>query len=87
MHIVSKRALREFWNEHIESEDALRRWFGIANKARWHNLAETKADYSSAESVGTCTVFNIRGNDYRLIVYINYRIQRVYILHILTHKQ
>ena len=82
MHIVSKRALREFWKGHIEAEEPLRRWCGIANKARWHNLVETKADYSSAESVGKCTVFNIKGNDYRLITYINYRIQRVFILHV-----
>src|SRR5439155_15235107 len=87
MHVISKKALREFWQEHIEAEATLRRWFEIANRAVWHNLAETKADFASAELVGTCMVFNIKGNDYRLITYINYQLQRVYILDTLTHKQ
>jgi len=87
MRVISKKALREFWQEHIEAEEPLRRWFEIAKRVGWHNLAETKVDCPSAESVGTCTVFNIGGNKYRLIAYINYRIGRVYILHVLTHKE
>ncbi len=87
MHVISKKALREFWQEHIESEESLERWFAIANRAVWQNLAEVREDFLHADLVGTCTVFNIKGNDYRLITFINYRIQRVYILHVLTHKE
>jgi mRNA interferase HigB len=87
MRVISKKALREFWQQNTDAEQSLGRWFEIANRAAWHNLAETKADCPSAEAVGTCTVFNVGGNKYRLITYINYRFQRIYILHVLAHKE
>ena len=87
MHVISKKALREFWQKHIEAEEPLRRWFEITDKAEWHNLAETKADYASAESVGKCIVFNIGGNKYRLITKVEYIKQQIYIKFVLTHKE
>ncbi len=87
MHVISKKALREFWQQNTDAEQSLRRWFEIANRAAWHNLAETKADCPSAESVGKCTVFNIGGNKYRLIAKIEYTKQQVYIKSVLIHKE
>ncbi len=87
MYVISKKALREFWQEHIEAEEPFRRWFEIADRAKWHNLAEAKADCPSAESVGKCTVFNIGGNKYRLITKIEYIKQQIYIKFVLTHKE
>jgi mRNA interferase HigB len=87
MHVISKKVLREFWQEHIEAEEPFRRWFKIADRAKWHNLAEAKADCPSTESVGKCTVFNIGGNKYRLIAKIEYFKQQIYIKFVLTHKE
>lgn len=85
MHMVSKRLLREFWQESKDAEIPLINWFRLANKAVWQSLAEVRESFPHPDLVGTCTVFNIGGNKYRLITYINYRIQKVYALHVLTH--
>ncbi len=87
MHIISKKLLREFWQENSDAENSLNNWFKLADKANWYNLAEVREDFPHADLVGNCTVFNFGGNKYRLITYINYRIQRIYTLHVLTHKE
>jgi mRNA interferase HigB len=46
-----------------------------------------KQDYPSADFVGRKTVFNIAGNKFRLIARVNYQSRRVFVLHILTHKE
>jgi mRNA-degrading endonuclease HigB of HigAB toxin-antitoxin module len=56
-------------------------------KATWHNLAEVRDTFRHADSVGDKTVFNIIGNDYRLIVYIDYTHARMYVKHLLTHAE
>ncbi len=85
MRIISKRKLREFWEEHPEAHDSLLDWYNITRQMRWKNLAETRAIFRHADPVGDCTVFNIKGNDFRLI--IRYRVQRLYLLQVLTHKE
>ena len=87
MHIITKKRLKEFWQIHPEAEAPLRAWAKVAEKASWQNLAETRRDFPTADPVGDCTVFNIAGNKYRLITYLNYRKQRIYILHVLTHRE
>jgi mRNA interferase HigB len=87
MRVISKRALREFWEQHSDSEGPLRDWFKITSKAQWNNLADTRRDYPHADLVGACTVFNIAGNKYRLITAIIYSIKRVYVRNLLTHAE
>ena len=87
MRVISRRALREFWEEYPDSEQPLRDWFKITSKAEWCNLAETRRDYPHADLVGACTVFNVAGNRYRLVTAIIYSIKRVYIRVVLTHAQ
>jgi mRNA interferase HigB len=55
--------------------------------ADWNSLAEVRSAFAHADVVGRRTVFNIHGNDYRLIARINYRTKRVFILHILSHAE
>ena len=55
-------------------------------KARWRNLDEVQEIYPHADPVGDCTVFNIGGNKYRLVSKIRYQYQRIYVIHVLTHK-
>lgn len=70
-----------------ELEPALDAWFRIAKKASWQNLADVRSTFATADAVEQWTVFNIKGNKYRLITEINYRIRRVYIRHVLTHAE
>ena len=62
-------------------------WYKIIRRAEWQNLEEVRAIYRDAESVGKLTVFNIKGNDYRLIVGINYKKGTVYYKYLLTHAE
>ena len=85
MHIISKKALREFWNQHSDSEIPLRRWSRIMDKNRFHNFAELRAKFRSADRVGNLIVFNIAGNKYRLIAAIHFNRGKIFIRQVLTH--
>ncbi len=85
MHVISRKALQEFSSKHPQSETPLDFWYRIAKQAQWQNLAEVKETYSSADLVDKYIVFNIKGNDYRLIVGINFCSQTIFIKHVLTH--
>lgn len=86
MRIISRRTLREFWERHADSEEQLKAWFRETQKASWKNSNELKAEYPSASVLkGNKIVFNIKGNNYRLIVKINFEFQIAWILFIGTH--
>jgi len=87
MHVISRKKLREYCKNHADSCEALDDWYKIASKAVWANLVEVQAVYPKAEAVGNFTVFNIKGNKYRLILSINYEKQMIYIKYILTHAE
>ena len=73
----------------MTSHEPLNSTFGhrITKRADWRSLAEVRSDFAHADIVGRRTVFNIHGNDYRLIARVNYRTKRVFILYILTHVE
>ncbi|MEO6834726.1 MAG: type II toxin-antitoxin system HigB family toxin [Candidatus Tumulicola sp.] len=85
MRIISRERLRKYWTVHADAEDPLKTWFAAAKRAHWQSLIEVQRTYSTAESVGTHTVFNIKGNRYRLIVKIEYRLKIIFIKEVLTH--
>lgn len=87
MHIITRARLRQFWETHTDAEDALRLWYQRANQAKWQNIVHVQKVYASAEQAGRLTVFNIKGNSYRLIVRIEYEKQEIYIRHVLTHEE
>jgi mRNA interferase HigB len=87
MHIISYRALREYAIRHVDVRDALDNWYKVVSKATWENLIEVQEIFPKAESVGNFTVFNIKGNNYRLIVSIDYERQIAYIKYVLTHAE
>ncbi|MGI0479430.1 type II toxin-antitoxin system HigB family toxin [Geminocystis sp. CENA526] len=87
MRIISRKILREFCQSHGDSCTALEQWYRIASKAQWQNLVEVQQTYKTAEAVGNFTVFNIKGNNYRLIADVIYLRQTIYIKYILTHAQ
>ena len=87
MHVISRKKLNEAALRHSEIEPALDAWFRITKKAVWQNLADVRKTFASADAVEKWTVFNIKGNKYRLITEINYRFGRIYIRQVLTHAQ
>jgi mRNA interferase HigB len=61
--------------------------FSIARAARWKNLMQAQQAWPSAEAVGEFTVFNIKGNTYRLIARINYRSGTIFIRAVMAHAK
>ena len=87
MHIVSKKAVQSFWEVHPNAESPLRLWFDRVRQGQWTNFAELGRVFPSADLVGRLIVFNIGGGNFRLIARVEYRLQRVYIRHVLTHAE
>jgi mRNA interferase HigB len=87
MHVISQKMLRLFWAEHRDAERPLRTWFKVVSRAAWVNFGDVRALYPQADQVGKFTVFNIRGNHYRLIAVIHYNRGKVYVRHVLTHAE
>ena len=87
MNVISFKKLRHFALTHKDAETPLRAWYTIAKKAHWHSLAAVKQIYPSADLVGRYTVFNIKGNQYRMITRIVYRTQTLFIISVLTHEE
>ena len=89
MRIVSKKTLREFWQQpkYADSQGQLEAWHEEASKADWSTPQELKAQFTNASILqDSRVVFNIKGNDYRLIVKINYPYKMVYVRFVGTHK-
>lgn len=88
MIIIAVSYLRHFWEENTGAEQPFKSWVDEAKKAVWSQLGEIKAQYGNASILKNCRViFNIKGNDYRLIVSVAYRYQAVYVKFIGTHAE
>lgn len=85
MHIISRKALREFWDQHPNSKSSLTRWYKIVHEAEFTNFVELRQTFPTADLVGNLIVFNIRGNNYRLIASIHFNRKKLYFRHVLTH--
>jgi mRNA interferase HigB len=87
VRVISRKAIRDYGQVHPDAVPSLSNWLTITRKARWQTFAELRADFRSADQVDRRTVFNISGNKYRLIGRVNYRTQKVFILHIMKHTE
>ena len=85
MHVISRKRLLEAAEQHSDLYAPLDAWYRIAKKADWRSLADVRKVLPSADGVGRFTVFNIRGNAFRLIVEVNYKTGRLFVRHVLTH--
>ena len=86
--MIAVAALRDFWQQHPDAEQPLKAWFEEASKASWAQPSDIKAQYRSASILkNRRVVFNIMGNEYRLIVAIAYRQQIVYVKFVGTHRE
>jgi mRNA interferase HigB len=87
MHISDRKRLRELANKHPDCASALESWCRIVKHTKFNSFAELGQTFPSADQVGKLTVFNIGGKKALLIAEIHYHISRVYIRHVLTHKE
>lgn len=88
MRIIAKSPLRDFWVKHPAAMIPLQVWYKDTIQATWQTPNDVKAQHGNASIVGNNrVVFNIKANDFRLVVAINYTAGIVYIRFIGTHKQ
>jgi mRNA interferase HigB len=88
MRIIARRKLVEFWTSHPRSEQQLKAWYAEAESASWASPADVKAMYGNASILKDGrVVFNICGNEYRLVVWINYDFFTIYIRFVGTHSE
>lgn len=88
MRVIAKKVLRDFWEKHADCEQQLKSWYREAEQSTWRNANEIKNEYPTASILGdTRVIFNIKGNNYRLIVKINFQYQMMWIRFIGTHKE
>jgi mRNA interferase HigB len=88
MNVISKRTLIKFYEEHAQAKIPLEVWHSDTRKAEWATPGDIKKVYSSASFLkDNRVVFNIKGNDYRLIVHIDYLRKIVRVKFIGTHAQ
>jgi mRNA interferase HigB len=87
MRVISKSA----WRDAVAADPSLggpiSQWYKVASLASWHSLVDVRKVYPHADFVDPYTVFNIKGNSYRLIVKIEYRWQIIFVKHVLTHDE
>jgi mRNA interferase HigB len=91
MRVISKARLRQFWPMpgYQDAEGPLRAWHTHVNSRTvfWQSWGDVKAAFGSASLVGSCAVFNIGGNKYRLVTRILYSSQKVFILRVMPHAK
>jgi len=88
MRVIAVSTLRTFWMRHPDAEQPLKAWFEEATNASWTQPSDIKERYRSASILkNRRVVFNIKGNDYRLVVAIAYKLQVVYVKFVGTHKE
>lgn len=87
MHIISKKKLREFWEEHPRAQAPLEAWYQVVKNAEWKAFSDVRKTFNTADQVGKFTVFDIGGNKFRLIAVIHFNRGKVFVRHVLTHAE
>lgn len=88
MRIFTEQTTKEFAEEHPDAKTALQEWANTVKKSKWSCFADVKKTFNSVDNVGNQHyVFNIKGNNYRLIVVIKFTIKFVYVRFIGTHAE
>jgi mRNA interferase HigB len=87
VNVISKRGLFERAAKHPDAKSALQVWFDSVVQANWSSLEDVRKVFPATDMVGDLAIFNIHGNNYRLIVRMAYEYKRIYIKEFLTHSE
>jgi mRNA interferase HigB len=91
VNVIALRTLHEFWEVHVEAEDALRDWNKLARSVNPTNFAELKATFGSvdlarAKDDTVIFIFDVGGNNYRIVTRIDFEYRVLFVLEVLTHQ-
>lgn len=88
MRVIAKSTLKSFWEKHADSEIPLKTWLKIVEKSDWKDSHDVKLIYADVSVIGSNRlVFNIKGNRYRIVVYVVFKFQKMFIRFVGTHQQ
>lgn len=88
MRVISVKPLREFWEAYPDAQEPIQTWAEEVGAAQWTQPSDIKAQFAHASILkGRRVVFNIKGNDYRLVVSVAYKFGALYVKFIGTHAQ
>ncbi len=87
MHIISRKMIRDFCQQHPGAKEVMDRWYQLVNKTDFQSFAQVKQTFAGVDQVQNFVVFNVGGNKYRIIALIKYQFKRLYIRYVLTHKE
>ena len=87
MHVISIRKLKQFWLNHPTAEVSLKYWYKLTTQHRWQCFNDIRQTFPSADKVKNFVVFNIGGNNFRLIAYVDYQLGKVFVRFVLTHAE
>lgn len=92
MRIIGKKRLRDFWESHRDAKNWLVKWHEVVGSAQWRSIRDARRTFPHADGVKvgsgkTATVFNVRGNKYRMVTAIRYDGSTVYVLWLGTHAE
>ena len=87
MHIITRKRIVDFANEHPGCSSALESWYRILKHSTISSFIELQTIFPSVDKVKGLTVVNIGSNKVRLIAAIHYNTQRLYIRYVLTHSE
>ena len=102
MHVISQNRLKQFWRNHPNAEIGLRYWYKLTTQHRWQSFNDVRKGASPEFDSGACVarktfpsadlvknfvVFNIGGNNFRLITYIDFKRNKLFIRSVLTHAE
>lgn len=87
MRVISRSTLRKFWEKHANAQTSLLIWYERVVSNSFDTFVQVREVFPSADFVGNFIVFNIGGNNYRLITYLDYRFQIIFIRAVLTHAE
>lgn len=88
MRITAEKTIFDYAKSHADSLEPFTEWVRTTRKAQWNNFAELKETFNSVDNIGNRRyVFNIKGNDYRIIAIVLYKAKRVFIRFVGTHAE
>jgi mRNA interferase HigB len=87
MNIINRQHARRLMEDHPEAAHAIEQWWHTARRANWSSLNDCRRIYQSADLIGRVLIFNIMGNNYRLITAVSWRGQRIYVKALLSHAE
>jgi mRNA interferase HigB len=87
MRVISRRALREFWESHSAAKEPLAAWFRLMETSDFGDFNQVRKTFGAADYLAPFTIFDVGGNKFRVIAVIHYNRQCAYVRHVFTHSE